>query len=82
MANALVIENDILSEEDIKTLMTTPFTDIVLLDGKQVEVFRCDTDGGLVINTQESIIKHAGHKVKSPVIITEKEYELLKEGRI
>lgn len=54
----------------------------LIIDGKEVEVFRCDTDGGLVINTQNfgynsqaSFRAHGGHKLKQPVILREGEIQ-------
>lgn len=48
----------------------------LIIDGKEVEVFRCDTDGGIVIRSadfsydaQASFRAHGGHKLKQPVIL-------------
>ena len=43
--------------------------------GDSILIFRCDTDGELVLNTAKSLSVHAGHKVKAPVYL--KWYELL-----
>lgn len=41
--------------------------------GEQVKVFRCEADGGLVLDTSESMKMHRGHRIKSPVILTAEE---------
>ena len=38
--------------------------------GEVLEVDRCVVDGGLVTNSQESLSRHGGHRMKGPVIIS------------
>lgn len=38
--------------------------------GELLEVDRCDADGGLVSYSQRSLSRHAGHQMRSPVIIS------------
>lgn len=59
--------------------LPSPITHVII-DGKEVEVFRCDTDGGLVIRSFEydsqALFKaHGGHKLKQPVILKEGEMQ-------
>lgn len=41
--------------------------------GKEVKIFRCEADGGLVLDISESMKLHRGHRIKSPVILTAEE---------
>lgn len=54
----------------------------LIIDGKEVEVFRCETDGGLVIrsndfcyDSQARYKEHAGHSLKQPVILRDGEIQ-------
>ena len=38
--------------------------------GELLEVDRCAVDGGLVTNSQESLSRHAGHRMSQPVKVT------------
>lgn len=56
-----------------------PITHIIV-DGKEVEVFRCETDKGLVIRTagydsQALFQAHAGHEIKQPVTLRDGEMQ-------
>jgi len=35
-----------------------------------LEVFRCATDGGIVLNTQYYLRLHAGHRLHQPVMLS------------
>jgi len=52
----------------------------ILIDGKELEVFRCRADGGLVFNHQDLLRLHPGHTFSSPIIF--KEGELDKLGKL
>lgn len=43
--------------------------------GAPLEVFRCETDGGIGAVSQSCLSNHLGHKVRQPVIV--KPHELL-----
>jgi len=47
--------------------------------GAELEVFRCETDGGIVLPFQDSLELHAGHKLRNPVILKEGELEAIAE---
>lgn len=54
----------------------------LIIDGKEVEVFRCETDNGLVIHSkdfnydsQARYKEHGGHSLKQPVILREGEMQ-------
>ena len=47
----------------------------LLIDGKEVEIFRCETDGGLVFNHQSLLRHHPGHRFRSPVGLKDGEME-------
>lgn len=54
----------------------------LIIDGKEVEVFRCDADGGLVIrskdfeyDSQRLYKEHGGHTLKQPVILKDGEIQ-------
>lgn len=54
----------------------------LIIDGKEVELFRCDTDGGIVIcsrdfdyDSQASFRAHSGHKLKQPVVLKDGEMQ-------
>lgn len=54
----------------------------LIIDGKEVEVFRCDTDDGLVIRSKDfgydsqlRFREHGGHKLKQPVILRDGEIQ-------
>lgn len=49
----------------------------VLIDGKELEIFRCQADGGLVFHHQDLLRLHPGHRFSSPVIFKEGELEEL-----
>ena len=38
--------------------------------GESHQVFRCETDGGIVTSGKKSLELHLGHKVKAPVLLT------------
>lgn len=46
-----------------------PTTKVSRPFGSPLAVFRCDTDGGLVTLSQASLMCHAGHRVRDPIII-------------
>ena len=59
----------------------------VLIDGKELEIFRCQADGGLVFQHQDLLRLHPGHRFSSPVILKDGElkeiadmYEELHKG--
>ena len=47
----------------------------VIFDGTEVEIFRCQADGGLVFQHQDLLCLHPGHRFSSPVIFKEGELE-------
>ena len=52
----------------------------LIIDDVEVELFRCDVDGGLVIalqgyDSQALFQAHAGHKLNQPVILKDGEIE-------
>ena len=52
----------------------------LMIDDVEVELFRCDTDGGLVISSkgydsQALLQAHGGHKMLQPVILRDGEIE-------
>lgn len=49
----------------------------VLIDGKEVEIFRCMADGGLIFQDQALLRLHPGHRFSSPVMLKEGELEEL-----
>lgn len=49
--------------------LSKPVTSVKTFDGKSVRVHRCQTDGALVFETQESLRLHAGHFIKQPVCL-------------
>lgn len=51
----------------------------VLVDGKELEIFRCQADGGLVFNHQDLLRLHPGHRFSSPVLLKENELEELSQ---
>lgn len=46
-------------------------------DGQKHDVYRCRADGELVFNTQTSLARHAGHDMKTPLVLTDLEKEIL-----
>lgn len=51
-----------------------------MIDDLEVELFRCEADGGIVIKAHgydhgPVFASHAGHRFKQPVIVTESEIE-------
>ena len=59
----------------------TPCTHLRISDNgetpKELEVFRCDTDGLLVFSHPDVLRVHAGHHLKSPVYLRDEEAEEL-----
>ena len=54
------------------------------IDGKVVELFRCETDWGLVIrangyDSQALFQVHAGHHINQPVILEDHEIDLIRK---
>lgn len=61
---------------------STP-TRFVERPGKEpLEVFRCETDGGLVTMSQDSLRRHAGHRMRQPVLLRDDERKAIEEGKI
>ena len=59
--------------------LPSPISHIVI-DSTEVEVFRCETDGGLVIRSKSYdssalFQAHSGHKLKQPVILKDGEMQ-------
>ena len=54
--------------------MRNPIYEGKALFGKAFKISRCITDGGLVTEDQSSLSVHAGHKLVSPVILTNAEW--------
>ena len=51
-----------------------------MIDDLEVELFRCDVDGGIVIkakgyDSSPVFSAHCGHRLNQPVILTEQEIE-------
>ena len=78
----MLIWDGIMKEEDYDTLAITPFTYVQLFDQEPIQIHRCEADGGIVTDSQESLSLHAGHKVRQPVILTEAELDLIVKGVI
>lgn len=57
-------------------------THIKVGSGEFIEIDRCDTDGDLVFNTQGHLSRHAGHRLRQPVILSLWERLLIKLGVI
>lgn len=72
---------DGLSEEEIVRMEQTPTSHLVL-DGNEVEIHRCMTDGAIVTNATMASKLHVGHKFKQPVCLTRQEIENLVKGYI
>lgn len=70
-----------MSEKDLLRFEQTPTTHLVI-SGKEIEVHRCDTDGGVVLSTQASLARHPGHKIRQPVLLTREEVDMIVEGVI
>lgn len=51
----------------------------VLIDGKELEIFRCRADGGLIFHHQDLLRLHPGHTFSSPVILNEEDEKQLIE---
>ena len=52
----------------------------IIVDGHEVELFRCSTDGGLLFSTKEYdsaalFQAHSGHRMKQPVILKDGELQ-------
>jgi hypothetical protein len=52
----------------------------LMIDDLEVELFRCDADGGIVIKAKgydsaPAFSAHSGHHLNQPVILTEQEIE-------
>lgn len=72
---------DGMEEAAIVSMEQTPTSHLVL-DGHEIEVMRCDTDGALVTKSPDCFLKHKGHKFKQPVCLTRNEIENLIQGFI
>lgn len=47
----------------------------VLIDNQEVEIFRCEADGGLIFQHQALLRLHPGHRFLTPTILKEGELE-------
>jgi len=71
------------TEEEWSNLeLKTPIFQFKLHGGQPIEIHRCDTDGGIVTDKQESLARHAGHKVRQPVLLKRAEVLALVEGKL
>lgn len=69
------------SEEDLVKFELTPTSHLVI-DGKEIQVHRCETCGVIVTDKPEHLPKHGGHKVRQPVCIKRDEVELIIKGAL
>lgn len=72
---------DGMSEADIVLMEQTPTSHLVI-DGHEIPVHRCQTDGAIVTDATMASKKHVGHKFKQPVCLTRHEIEYLTKGMI
>lgn len=68
-------------EADIFKMEQAPTSHLVI-DGREIEVMRCSTDGAIVTRHEDSFLKHVGHRFKQPVCLTRHEIEALIQGWI
>lgn len=59
------------------TGLPTPTSSVTFENGQEVQVYRCDTDGALVLPFGEHLKLHAGHRLKQPVILKKEDIEFL-----
>jgi hypothetical protein len=71
-----------LDDNDEKLLRITPFSEIQINDQAPMQIMRCVADGGIVLDTQSSLMRHAGHRMRQPVILTKQELMDIVEGVI
>ena len=80
--NMLIYDGTSTEDDLVDMEYITPIVKVQIHDKEPMEIFRCDTDGALVISTQASLRRHAGHKLKSPVLLKREELKLLVEGKL
>ena len=78
----LLIWDGKFTEDDETLLRVTPFTEIKVLDNPPVQIMRCNADGAVVLDTQSSLQRHAGHRMSQPVILSKQELIDIVEGVI
>lgn len=69
------------TEAEVVKMEQTPTSHLVI-DGKEIEVMRCKTDGAIVTKNPENFLLHIGHRFKQPVCLTRNEIESLVKGYI
>ena len=62
--------------------LKTPVSQFRLHGGELIEIHRCEADGAIVTNQQDSLKRHPGHRLKQPILIKREEVMALVRGDI
>ena len=83
MANVLIWDGETVTSSQWKQLETrTPVTHFQFVGREPFQIHRCEADGGIVTESQESLAAHPGHKIRQPVLLRKNEVEAIVEGLI
>ena len=65
-----------MDEDEVLRMESTPTSHLVI-DGQEIEVHRCITDGAVVVSAKLAALSHKGHKFKQPVCLSRNEVQMI-----